>query len=132
MPFINVKIVKQQVSPKQKQDLIEGLTALVVNEMNRSRELTNIVIDEIDASSWAIGGKTIDPAGKKVAFVNIKVSRGTTNDQEMNRVIEKTRVLLSALQGEQAGENYVIVDELNPGGWGFDGISMIERAKKEA
>ena len=27
--------------------------------------------------------------------------------------------------------NYVIIDELNPAGWGFDGISMIERNKIE-
>jgi len=60
MPFVNVKVVKDQISAEMKKQIIERLTDLIVQIMNRERALTTIVIDEIDYTSWAIGGNEID------------------------------------------------------------------------
>jgi len=134
MPFVNLKIVKNQVTLEKRKELIKGLTDLIVNIMGRERELTVITVDELEASQWAIGGITLDgnDSEKKIdTFVNIKVSKGTTNPDEMNRMMKATKELIIKVLGSSAVTNYFIIDELNPDGWGFDGISMTERNKME-
>lgn len=64
-------------------------------------------------------------------FVNIKVSKGTTNPEEMNKMIQAIKQLFISIVGSSAMTNYVVIDELNPARWGFDGISMVERNKIE-
>ncbi|MBU2631654.1 MAG: 4-oxalocrotonate tautomerase family protein [Proteobacteria bacterium] len=131
MPFVNVKLVKDQVSGETKKKIISGLTDLIVRIMNRERSLTTIVVDEIDSDSWAIGGKQIHPKNDFVSFVNIKVSAGTTNSTEMAAMMQETKNLMSNILGNHIAENYFIIDELNPSAWGFDGISMTQRSKLE-
>ena len=134
MPFINLKIVKNQVTLEKKQELITGITDLIINIMGRERELTVITVDELDESQWAIGGVTLDQSTSKkeiVTFVNIKVSKGTTNADEMKKIMKATKELIIKVLGSSAITNYFIIDELNPDGWGFDGISMTERNQME-
>ncbi|MFT8351260.1 tautomerase family protein [Clostridium saccharoperbutylacetonicum] len=134
MPFVNLKIVKNQVTLERRKELIKGLTDLIVNIMGRERELTVITVDELEASQWAIGGVTLDDNDLEkniVTFVNIKVSKGTTNSDEMDRMMKATKELIIKVLGSSAVTNYFIIDELNPDGWGFDGISMTERNKME-
>ena len=126
MPFVNVKILKNQFDESKKEKLISDLTNLIVDVMNREKDLTTIVIDEISRTSWAIGGKAISP-GTSVSFVNIKVSKGTTDSEEMAIMQKKTKELMSRLLSNHVEENYFIIDELNPAGWGFGDITMAER-----
>jgi 4-oxalocrotonate tautomerase len=132
MPFVNLKLVKNQVSQEQKSKIIEGVTDLIVNIMGRERSLTVITIDELDKDNWAIGGKSLnDPENenKIVSFVNIKVSKETTNSEEISKMMMATKELMIKILGNSDETNYFIIDELNPTAWGFDGISMTERAK---
>lgn len=134
MPFVNLKIVKNQVTSEKRKELIRGLTDLIVNIMGRERELTVITVDELEATQWAIGGVTLDEnesEKKIVTFVNIKVSKGTNNPDEMDRMMKATKELITKVLGSSAVTNYFIIDELNPDAWGFDGISMTERNKME-
>ncbi len=134
MPYVNVKIVKDQVSKAQKKQIIEGITDLIVNVMHRDRSLTVINIDELNADQWAIGGKSLEDESNKnrnVSFINIKVSKGTTNPAEMEKMMQESKKLMSKILGNYDKVNYFIMDELNPDGWGFDGISMTTRNKLE-
>lgn len=135
MPYVNVKIVKDQVSKAQKKQIIEGITDLIVNVMHRDRSLTVINIDELNANQWAIGGKSLEDESNKnrnVSFINIKVSKGTTNPAEMEKMMQESKKLMSKILGNYDKVNYFIMDELNPDGWGFDGISMTTRNKLES
>lgn len=132
MPFVNLKLVKNQVSQEQKSKIIEGVTDLIVNIMGRERSLTVITIDELDKDNWAIGGKSLNDSeneNKIVSFVNIKVSKETTNSEEISKMMMATKELMIKILGNSDETNYFIIDELNPAAWGFDGISMTERAK---
>ena len=134
MPFVNVKLVKEQVSLDQKKELVKGLTDLIVNIMGRDRNSTVITVDELQEHQWAIGGVTLDqiPGEKRiVSFVNIKVSKGTTNPDEMSKMMKAAKELMINVLGNSDQTNYFIIDELNRDGWGFDGISMTERSKLE-
>lgn len=134
MPFVNIKLIKNQVTPEKKRELIKGLTDLIVDVMGRERKLTVITVDELYEDQWAIGGVTLDQMEgvmKVVSFVNIKVSKGTTNALEMSLMMNKAKELFVHILGNCEEANYIIIDELNPDGWGFDGISMTERRKLE-
>ena len=134
MPFVNLKLVKGQVSLQQKNEIVGGITDLIVNIMGRDRNFTVVTIDEIDKENWAIGGKTLNHSScesRIVSFVNIKVSKGTTNSGEMARMMRATKDLIVGVLGNSDETNYFIIDELNSDGWGFDGLSMTERGKIE-
>lgn len=134
MPFVNLKLVKGQVSSEQKKNIIEGITDLIVNIMGRDRNFTVITVDELGRDNWAIGGKALEHTSLEsriVSFVNIKVSKGTTNADEMARMMKATKDLLVGVLGNSDETNYFIIDELNSDGWGFDGLSMTDRGKME-
>lgn len=133
MPFVNVKVIENQITLEKKKELVAELMDLIVNVMGREREYTVITIDELKEYQWAIGGVTLDESSNKeiAVFVNIKVSKGTTNPDEMNTMIKAIKELIVRVLGNSAITNYVVIDELNPDGWGFDGISMTERNKME-
>ena len=131
MPFVNVKLLEKQVDESIKAEIITGITDLVCHVMKRERTLTTIVIDDIKPSSWAIGGKAVDPHSQGVSFVNIKVSKGTTNAEEMALMTKEVKALMSKLLKNHVEANYFIIDELNPAGWGFGDLTMKERAKLE-
>lgn len=57
MPYINIKVTDEQVTKKQKQQLIEGATQLVVDILNKNPETTHVVIDEVSTDNWGVGGK---------------------------------------------------------------------------
>lgn len=84
------------------------------------------MIDEISGTSWAIGGKAIN-SDTSVSFLNIKVSKGTTDSEEMAIMQKKTKELMSRLLNNHVDENYFNIDELNPAGWGFGDMTMAER-----
>ena len=44
-------------------------------------------------------------------------------------MMREAKRLMASILGNHVEENYFIIDELNPSGWGFDGVSMTERSK---
>lgn len=59
MPYVNIKITKEQVTPEKKAELIRGVTQLLVDVMGKNPNTTVVVIDEVDTDNWGIGGETV-------------------------------------------------------------------------
>lgn len=59
MPYVNIKITDEQVTPEKKEQLIQGVTQLLVDVLNKNPETTVVVIDEVDTDNWGIGGKSV-------------------------------------------------------------------------
>ncbi len=59
MPYINIKITDEQVTPQQKAELIQGATQLLVDVLNKNPATTVVVIDEVNTDNWGIGGKVV-------------------------------------------------------------------------
>jgi 4-oxalocrotonate tautomerase len=132
MPYVNVKIAKHQVDLEQKDLLIRGLMDIIVNIMGHNPDLPVITLDEIDQSNWFIGGKPINKSSHdKVAYIEIIISKGTSSPDQMAKVIQAGKDLVSRTLGSCDLTNYFIINELNPDSWGFDGISMTIRNKME-
>lgn len=59
MPYVNIKVTDEQVTPEQKKALIEGATQLLVDVLNKNPATTVVVIDEVNTDNWGIGGKVV-------------------------------------------------------------------------
>ncbi|MGG8495392.1 tautomerase family protein [Tenacibaculum sp. TC6] len=57
MPYINIKVTDEQVTLEQKRLLIEGVTELMVNVLQKNPATTHIVIDEVPLGNWGHNGK---------------------------------------------------------------------------
>lgn len=67
MPFVNIRITKENGEPtlKQKQELIEGVTDLLAKVLNKNKASTVVIIDEIEMDNYGLGGKTITEVRKE-------------------------------------------------------------------
>jgi 4-oxalocrotonate tautomerase len=59
MPFVNIKILRSGVTREQKEKLIQGTTQLLVDVLGKNPANTVIVIDEVDADNWGMGGESV-------------------------------------------------------------------------
>jgi 4-oxalocrotonate tautomerase len=59
MPYVNIKITDENVSKEQKSKLIEGVTQLLVDILNKNPSTTVVVIDEVNTDNWGIGGECV-------------------------------------------------------------------------
>jgi len=59
MPYVNIKITREQNTPEQKAALIRGVTQLLVDVLGKNPQTTVVVIDEVDTDNWGIGGESV-------------------------------------------------------------------------
>ncbi|MCB0195768.1 MAG: 4-oxalocrotonate tautomerase family protein [Anaerolineae bacterium] len=67
MPYINIRITKEGVTPQQKAQLIQGATQLLVDVLGKNPQTTVVVIDEVETDNWGIGGETVTERRKRGA-----------------------------------------------------------------
>ena len=59
VPYVNIKITKENVTPEKKAELIKGVTQLLVDVLDKNPDTTVVVIDEIDTDNWGIAGESV-------------------------------------------------------------------------
>lgn len=60
MPYVNIKITREGVTPEQKARLIAGATDLLVEVLDKNPATTVVVIDEVEMESWGVGGLPVE------------------------------------------------------------------------
>lgn len=65
MPYVNIKITNENVTAEKKRQLIEGVTNLLRDTLNKNPETTVVVIDEVDTDNWGIGGISVSERRKQ-------------------------------------------------------------------
>jgi 4-oxalocrotonate tautomerase len=65
MPFVNIRITKEGVTPEKKAELIKGATQLLVDVLGKNPATTVVIIDEVDTDNWGIGGETVTARRKR-------------------------------------------------------------------
>jgi 4-oxalocrotonate tautomerase len=59
MPFVNIKVTKEEVTSEEKAQLIQGATKLLEDVLGKNPATTVVVIDEVETDNWGIGGETV-------------------------------------------------------------------------
>ncbi|WP_417411091.1 tautomerase family protein [Hoeflea sp.] len=67
MPYVNIKVTREGVTPDQKAELIGGVTDLLVRVLDKSPATTFVVIDEVELEDWGIGGLPVEQYRRKAA-----------------------------------------------------------------
>lgn len=65
MPYVNIKLGGKGATKEQKAELIDRVTAVISEVMNKPPKATYIVIDEVDTDNWGVGGETLTELRKK-------------------------------------------------------------------
>ena len=65
MPYVNIKITNEGVTPEKKAMLIQGATELLQNVLGKDPQTTVVVIEEVETDNWGIGGETITVRRKR-------------------------------------------------------------------
>ncbi len=66
MPLVNVKILEGVFSENQKREMIRRMTDIMADlEGEHMRPLTLVVIEEVKAGDWGVGGKAYSGADVK-------------------------------------------------------------------
>ncbi|MGC1497731.1 MAG: 4-oxalocrotonate tautomerase family protein [Sulfitobacter sp.] len=60
MPYVNIKVTREGVTPDQKAELISGVTDLLVRVLNKTPATTFVVIDEVALEDWGVGGLPVE------------------------------------------------------------------------
>lgn len=59
MPYVNIKVTNEGVTPNQKAELIKGVTDLLAKVLGKNPKTTFVVIDEVETDNWGIGGEPV-------------------------------------------------------------------------
>ncbi|MDP1731947.1 MAG: 4-oxalocrotonate tautomerase family protein [Devosia sp.] len=64
MPYVNVRIAGG-ATPEQKDEVIKGITDVLVRVLNKNPETTFVVTDEVPLDNWGHKGKSVSTLRKE-------------------------------------------------------------------
>lgn len=59
MPYVNIRVTREGVTAEQKLALIEGVSDLLEQVLNKNPADTFVVIDEVDTDNWGANRESI-------------------------------------------------------------------------
>lgn len=65
MPYVNIKVTSDGLTPAKKAELIKGATDLLVNVLGKNPKTTVVIIDEVDTDNWGVGGEQVTEIRKR-------------------------------------------------------------------
>lgn len=65
MPVIKIELTRENVSREQKRALIQGVTDLVGEILNKDPMLTHVVIQEFETDNWGYDGEQVSVLREK-------------------------------------------------------------------
>lgn len=126
MPTLKLKLAPLH-NPDTYLALAESLTDITVRTLGKRREVTAVVIDDLPAACWYIGGR---PLQRPTALLEIEITAGTNTPAQKEAFIAQAHAALrQGLAPDEGLEeaSYVIVHELPAGDWGYDGLTQLAR-----
>ena len=59
MPLVNIKITPDGATTEKKAELVAGATKLLQDVLGKNPATTVVIIEEVSADNWGIGGETV-------------------------------------------------------------------------
>ena len=56
MPYVNVRITKDGVTPEQKAQIVREITDTLGRVLGKRPEHTHVIIDEVEPENWGFAG----------------------------------------------------------------------------
>lgn len=128
MPFINIAVAGEPLSPAQKHQLFDETTRLMSEVMGKDPALTAVRLDRFRAEDWAIGGEPVSRQDATALHMDISVTAGTNSEAEKAEMIRQAMAMLKAVVGTAPEASYIVIHELPASAWGYDGRTQAARA----
>ena len=124
MPFVNVKIAGLGIEADRVGRLQSGVTALMADILGKNPDLTAVLVEQVPASGWHVGGRPVAFA----AHLEAAITAGTNDAEEKARFIADANALLHRVLGNALPlATYVVVREIAADAWGYDGRTQEHR-----
>lgn len=65
MPYVNIKVTREGVTAAQKREIIQKVTQVLYEVLNKDPQLTHIVIDEVELDNWGFGAEQVSELRKQ-------------------------------------------------------------------
>ena len=65
MPYVNIKITKENITSIQKEELINEVTNVLQRVLDKNKETTFVIIDEVQTDNWGIAGEQVTKRRKQ-------------------------------------------------------------------
>ena len=69
MPYVNIRVTNEGVTSAQKLKLIEGVTDLLSEVLNKDPATTFVIIDEVETDNWGLNRENITTRRKRAGEV---------------------------------------------------------------
>ncbi|MEJ2686671.1 MAG: tautomerase family protein [Gammaproteobacteria bacterium] len=128
MPYIDLRI-HPAPNDEQAAALARGVTDIMANVAGKRRDVTAVRIGAGEAALWTIGGVT---CATTTAYVDVKITAGTNSREEKAALVQHLHRALRGTFGKLVEASYVVVHELPPENWGYEGLTQAARAAGRA
>ena len=65
MPFVKIQVTREDVTKEQKRKIIKGVTKILFDVLNKTPDLTHIVIEEVHTDNWGFAGEQVTDIREK-------------------------------------------------------------------
>ena len=126
MPFIHVRY-STPTEKDLRQPLAAFLTETTARVLRKKPEVTAVAVEQVPASHWFIGSRSLADHRKATFFVEVRVTRGTNVKEEKAAYLREVFRGLESLLGPVHPESYVHVHEAEGDAYGYGGLSQEAR-----
>ena len=126
MPFIHVRY-STPVEKDLRQPIAAFVTETTARVLHKKAEVTAVAVEQVPASHWFIGGRSLADHRKATFFVEVRVTHGTNVKEEKATYLREVFRGLESLLGPVHPESYVHVHEAEGDAYGYGGVSQEAR-----
>jgi 4-oxalocrotonate tautomerase len=126
MPFIHLRY-STPTEKDLRQPLAAFLTETTARVLRKKPEVTAVAVEQVPASHWFIGSRSLADHRKATFFVEVRVTRGTNVKEEKAAYLREVFRGLESLLGPVHPESYVHVHEAEGDAYGYGGVSQEAR-----
>ncbi len=123
MPYLNLRISQNETS-ETVDKLVSTLMKHTTDILGKKPEVTSIVIDQIAAQSWFVGGKRISEQNAVTFYLDIKITDGTNTKKEKSEYIKHVFAEFETILGSITPASYIVIHDVRADAWGFQGLTQ--------
>lgn len=125
MPYIAVHLANTQpLSESQTQQLVQGITDVMVQTLGKKRHLVAVSMDYLPPTQWFIAAQTL---ATNSAFIQAYLTEATNSEAEKAQAIAELHGLLQTVLGKVEEATYIVLNNLPATDWGYAGKTQAQR-----